>query len=109
MTTIYIEPAQEASEVLPLVQSAIKGEIARLELALKMAEKRLTPFEQKYGVTSDYFMAEMTAEDLAGGDDDYVSWAGEYKLKQRLQEKLRQLQEISYGDAKLLRPSQNAD
>ena len=28
MTTIYIEPAQEASEVLPLVQSAIKGEIA---------------------------------------------------------------------------------
>lgn len=109
MTTIYIEPAQEASEVLPLVQSAIKSEIVRLELALKMAEQRLAPFEQKYGVASDYFIAEMAAEDLTGGDDEYVSWAGEYALKQRLQEKLRQLQEISYGDAELLRPNQNTD
>ena len=108
MTTIYIEPIQEASEVLPLVQSAIEGEIIRLELALKMAEKRLVPFEQKYGVTSDYFMAEMVAEDLAGGDDEYVSWTGEYKLKQRLQEKLRQLQEISYGRADLLHSDQSA-
>ncbi|GAB4420033.1 MAG: hypothetical protein Fur0044_16730 [Anaerolineae bacterium] len=107
MTTLYIEPVQEAGEVLPLIQSAIESEIARLELALKMAEKRLGPFEQKYGVTSDYFMAEMVAEDLAGGDEEYVSWAGEYKLKQRLQEKLRQLQEISYGHTDLLRPGQN--
>lgn len=108
MTTIYIEPAQEASEVLLLVQSAIESEVTRLELALKMAEKRLAPFEEKYHVTSDYFMAEMAAEDLAGGDDEYVTWAGEYKLKQRLQEKLRQLQEISYGHPDLLQPDQGS-
>jgi len=38
----------------------------------------------------------MAAEDLEGGDDEYVRWAGEYKLIQRLQEKLLKLQEISY-------------
>jgi hypothetical protein len=37
MTVIYVEPAQEATEVLHLVRSAIDSEIAKLELALKMA------------------------------------------------------------------------
>lgn len=108
MSTIYIDSPQKASEVLHLVQSAIESEIARLELALKMAARRLAPFERKYGVTSDYFISEMVAEDLEGGDDEYVHWAGEYKLMQRLQEKVRQLQEIDYGDPSLLQPDQNA-
>jgi hypothetical protein len=49
----------------------------------------------------------MAAEDLKGGDDEYVRWAGEYKLMQRLQEKLRQLQEINYSDSSLLQPGQS--
>ena len=97
MSTIYVEPAQKAGEVLYLVQSAIKSEMAKLELGLEMARKRLAPFEQKYGVSSEHFIAEMAAEDLAGGDDEYVHWAGEYGLMQRLEEKLRQLGEIGYG------------
>ncbi len=103
MSTIYIEPAQKSKETLYLVQSAIKSEVVRLELALKLANKRLAPFEEKYGVTSEYFISEMAAEDLAGSDDEYIHWAGEYKLRQRLQKKLEQLQEINYGDSKLLR------
>lgn len=102
MSTIYVEPAQKSSAVLGLVRSAIESQVAKLELGLKMAQKRLTPFEQKYSVTSEYFISEMTAEDLEGGDDEYVRWAGEYKLMQRLQEKLRQLLEINYGDSELL-------
>jgi hypothetical protein len=94
--------------VLSLVRSAIEGEVARLELALKLARERLVPFEQKYGVTSEHFISKTAAEDLEGGDDEYVGWAGEYKLMQRLQEKLRQLQEINYGDSSLLQPDQSA-
>jgi hypothetical protein len=104
MTVIYVEPAQEATEVLHLVRSAIDSEIAKLELALKMAMKRLLPFEEKYGVPSDYFITEMTAEDLEGKDQEYVHWAGEYKLMQRLQEKLQKLQAIDYDDSNLLHP-----
>lgn len=58
--------------------------------------------QQKYGVTSEHFISEMAAEDLEGGDDEYVRWAGEYKLMQRLREKLQHLQEINYGDSSLL-------
>ena len=107
MSTIYIEPAEKTNEVLYLVQSAIESEITRLKLALKLAQERLAPFEQKYGVTSEHFITEMAAEDLEGGDDEYVCWAGEYKLTQRLREKLQKLQEIDYGDPDLLRQDQS--
>jgi hypothetical protein len=107
MSTIYIEPVPKTGEVLYLVQSAIKSEVTRLRLALKLARERLAPFEQEYGVTSEHFISEMAAEDLKGGDDEYVRWAGEYKLMQRLQEKLRQLQEINYSDSSLLQPGQS--
>ena len=106
MVTLYIEPIHESGEILRLVQSAIESEVAKLELALKMAVKRLAPFEEKYGVTSEHFVASMAAEDLEGKDDEYVHWAGEYKLMQRLQDKLRKLQEISYHDPNLLHADQ---
>ena len=44
MSTIYIEPVRKTAEVLYLVQSAIKSEVTRLELALRLARGRLAPF-----------------------------------------------------------------
>ena len=79
-----------------LIQAAVEGQIAKLELGLSMARKRLAPFERKYGVTSAHFIAEMAAEDLEGGDNEYVQWAGEYRLMQKLENKLAQLQRIEY-------------
>ena len=58
MSTIYIEPVQKTGEVLYLVQSAIKSEVTRLRLALKLARERLVPFEQEYGVTSEHFISD---------------------------------------------------
>jgi hypothetical protein len=107
MATIHIEPIQESREVLQLVRSAVESEIAKLELALNMGIKRLAPFEEKYGVTSEYFITDMTAEDLEGGDEEYVHWAGEYELMQRLQDKLQKLQAITYNDPNLFRADQH--
>jgi hypothetical protein len=106
MATLYIEPVGESGETLRLVRSAIENEVTKLKLALQMAAKRLALFEEKYGVTSEYFIAAMTAEDLEGKDDEYVHWAGEHKLMQRLQNKLQKLQEISYHDPNLLHADQ---
>jgi hypothetical protein len=106
MSTIYVKPERKSDEVLDLVRSAVKRQVTRLQLGLLQAEKRLASFETKYGVSSEYFISKMTAEDLDGGDDEYVSWAGEYKLMSRLRNKLRQLQEIEYGDSEHLEPDQ---
>jgi hypothetical protein len=96
MATIHVEHSRNAPEVLQLVRSAVESEIGRLQIGLKLALNRLKPFEEKYGVTSDYFIAHMCAEDLEGKDEEYVRWAGEYKLMGRLREKLRKLQDIEY-------------
>lgn len=88
-TTIYMD-SREYADTQQLVKSAIDGEVARLELALALARQRLAPFEEKYGVTSEQFIDTMAAEDLEGRDDEYVQWAGEYRLWQRLQQKLNQ-------------------
>jgi parvulin-like peptidyl-prolyl isomerase len=101
-TTIYMD-SREYADTQQLVKSAIDGEIARLELALALARQRLAPFEEKYGVTSEQFIDTMAAEDLEGRDDEYVQWAGEYRLWQRLQQKLNQLRGIEYRDSNLLR------
>jgi len=61
--------------------------------------ERLARFEHKNSVTSEHFIAEMAAEDLEGGGEEHVHWAGEYKIMERLREKLRQLQNIRYGDS----------
>lgn len=102
MTTIYIE-SKSIVETQQLLRSAIKGETSRLAMALAAARKRLSPFEEKYGMTSTQFIDEMAAEDLDGGDDEYVQWAGEYKLMERLVHKLQQLEDITYSDSNVLR------
>lgn len=94
MSVIYIEDT--VSDVRDLVQTAIQEQIVKLELGLAMARKRLAPFEDKYGVTSEHFISDMAAEDLDGGDAEYVQWAGEYQLMQRLQDKLQRLRGIQY-------------
>lgn len=99
--TLYVKADQHQTAILQLVKSTIDAEITKLELALEMAEKRLTPFEEKYHVTSEDFLQRFTAEDLDGGDDEYVCWAGEYLLKQRIVENLHYLRGIDYDYSSL--------
>lgn len=101
MSTVYINATHE-TETRQLIQSAVSREIASLELALKTARKRLTPFEKKYSITSEQFILEMASEDLDGGDDEYITWAGEYQLMRRLAQKLDRLQGIEYSDSSIL-------
>ncbi len=103
MSTLYVQPIDRTRQLLPLVRAAVNGEIMRLEMALRLAKERLLPFERRYGVNSTHFIEHMTAEDLQDGDDEYVQWAGEYRLMRRLEEKLMRLQEVEYSDSELFR------
>ena len=104
MTTIYMD-TQKHHETQQLVKSAVDSEIVRLEMSLARARQRLLVFENKYNVTSEQFITTMTAEDLEGLDDEYVQWAGEYQLWQRLQYKIDQLRGIEYRDSSILHPT----
>jgi len=68
--------------------------ISRLRSGIERTERRLAVFESRYGVETARFLGEMTAEDLNGGDLEYVEWAGEARLLEGLTAELEELEHI---------------
>ena len=94
MVKLHITSDQQ--NVLPIIQSAISAKIKRIEIGLRRTEHELQQFEAKYHIPSDEFANTYTAEDLDGGDEEYISWMGELKLRQAMYEELQVLQHIEY-------------
>ena len=94
MTTIRI--LSDEKEMSEIIRSAIFAEIKRLEIGLKKTEKEIREFENKYKVSSEVFLTQFGAEDLHGGDEEYVRWEGELKVRQRILEDLKKLEKIEY-------------
>lgn len=65
---------------------------ACLRASIERSRRRLAQFERRYGVDTAHFLQEMAAEDLEGGDLEYVEWAGEAKLLEGLEAELKRLE-----------------
>jgi len=79
-----------------VVLQAIDTHKARLRDGIERTRRRLAQFEQRYGVNTARFLREMAAEDLEGGDLEYVEWAGEAKLLEGLEAELAELGHTLY-------------
>ena len=88
--------SEQSDKAVAILTDAMKTEEMRLVHALGIGQRRLTAFEEKYGISSDDFISKWTAEDLQGGDVEYVEWAGEIKLTAGLKERLAILKGIEY-------------
>ncbi len=88
-----ISDRKDSAEV---VKGAILAELKRLEISLQATERKIREFEERYKIPSEAFLSKFAAEDLAGGDSEYITWAGELQIRDRLREELRDLQEIEY-------------
>jgi hypothetical protein len=86
---------REREGAQPVLQ-AIEAYKARLRANIQRTRRRLAHFEQRYGVDTTRFLQEMTAEDLPGGDLEYVEWAGEAKLLEGLEAELAELEHARY-------------
>jgi hypothetical protein len=75
------------------VLQALEAYKIRLRNGIERTKRRLAEFEARYGVDTARFLREMAAEDLAGGDLEYVEWAGEAKLLEGLESELRELED----------------
>ncbi len=98
MTRIRIEETGSDSEALRLLRAAVESKLIHIRLGIEATQARLQAFERKYGMPSEEIMTKTTAEDLTGGDLDYVEWAGEWKTLQQLKEDLKRLETIEYAD-----------
>ena len=82
---------------LDFIRSAIAAEVCRLELGLKATERHLRFFEERYHISSEVFLRDFAAEDLVDGDQEYVAWAGEVRLRERIATQLEAMQGIQYA------------
>jgi hypothetical protein len=91
-----VEIISDTEHIVGIIKTAIEAEIKRLEIGLNKTDKEIRKFEKKYKVSSDTFLQEYAAEDLEGGDEEYVKWIGEIRIKEKITEDLNRLKEIEY-------------
>ena len=95
MSVQLVIELSEKKGAQPVLQ-AIESYKTRLRAGIKRTRRRLTQFEQQYGVDTARFLQKMTAEDLEDGDLEYVEWAGEAKLLEGLEAELAELEHARY-------------
>jgi hypothetical protein len=95
MIKLQIQSEADDSAV-EIIKSAIAAEIKRLEIGLQKTEKQIRQFEQTYNIPSEKFLAEYAAEDMKKKDAEYVEWAGELRIRDRISEDLKRLSGIEY-------------
>ena len=98
MSEIIINSDCSSNIASRVVIEALHVEERRLGYALQLGKKKLESFEMKYGVTSEIFLKEWIAEQLAGKDLEYIEWAGEARLASRIQERLTIIKGLEYVD-----------
>lgn len=81
---------------LEIIKTAIAAEIKRLEIGLHKTIRKIETFESKYKVSAAAFSKGFAAEDLEHGDMEYVEWAGELKIRDRIAADLQKLRDIEY-------------
>lgn len=90
------ERSKKRDSALDAVKTAIASEIKRLELGLRKTSREIERFEKKYKVASAVFRQRFSAEDLKGGDREYIEWMGELKLRERISVDLKKLKAVKY-------------
>ena len=93
---VKLKIISDEEDVTDVIKSAISAEIKRLEIGLNRTNREIKRFEDEYKVSSEVFLKEIAAEDLKGGDDEYIRWAGELKIKDRILDELKKLKDIEY-------------
>ncbi len=78
--------------VLRILKETLHTEMLRVRRSLELTRNHLERFEGKYNISSETFISEWSAEDLEGGDMEYIEWAGEYRIATNLTERIEALE-----------------
>jgi phage shock protein A len=83
--------------IQPLVEAALANEVRLLEVGLRQTEHRLQLFEEKYQLSTPEFINRY-ANDEIEETLETIEWLGEYRMAQRIQEKIDRLKEIRFAN-----------
>ncbi|MGA1285631.1 MAG: hypothetical protein ACO34J_16455 [Prochlorothrix sp.] len=97
MADVVLKTPDQPQRTATLLQSAVAAMIGRLERSLELTRRNLEQFEVKYQVSSDQLLVTLAAEDLEGGDLEYVEWQGEYRFFLEISQDLEILKGLEYA------------
>ncbi|OGO43625.1 MAG: hypothetical protein A2Z04_04460 [Chloroflexi bacterium RBG_16_57_9] len=86
------EAYDRQSDLNLLLDKLLSATLSQNRLLLSRYDRDLENFEKRFGMTSTDFYARFEAGEL-GDLMDYFEWAGLWELHQRLQEKIRRLEQ----------------
>ncbi len=95
MTTVQIK-SDSGNDTIDIIKTAIDAELKRLELGLQRTERQIAKFEDEYNIPSETFLSQFAAEDMKNGDPEYIAWAGELKIREKILADINRLKEIQY-------------
>jgi hypothetical protein len=78
-----------------LVEAAIQNELRILQAGIQRTEQRLRVFETQYSFSSQEFLQRYENDELPE-TLDFAEWVGEYRLRERLSDKVETLQGIRF-------------
>lgn len=90
MTTLTLQLPDAHS--IYVISRALETYAQRLQNSVARTQRKLNLFEQRYQFSTAQLLAEKTADDLSGGDMDYIEWAGEAKILEGLNEEIKIIQ-----------------
>lgn len=96
MTELTLISAHE-QPLKPLVEGALANEARLLQAGVRRTQQRLHEYEERFEMPTAEFLRQFEAGAL---DEtlDFDEWIGEYRLLQRLQEKLETLRGIEFAN-----------
>ena len=95
MSVQIIIDVPEKSNVNSILH-AVDAYKSKLRASIRHTKRQLQKFEQRYEVTTEHFLENMYAEDLKGGDMEYVEWYGEAHMLRGLEQELQELEAAHY-------------
>jgi len=96
MTQVTLVSADTRS-IEGLVVSALSDKTRELQDAIRKTERKVIAFEEKYGFSTQEFLAKFAQNQLQHSDD-FDEWVGESRMLAHLQSKLARIQGIQIVD-----------
>ena len=84
-------------QLKPLVEAALANELRLMEAGIRRTEQRILEFEQKYHLGSKDFIAHYENDEMEE-TMDFDEWIGEFRLLERLREKVDTLKDIRFAN-----------
>jgi len=90
-----ISPYQRSLK--PVVQAALENELRLIVAGIRRTEQRLGEFERRYQMSTQDFISRFENDEIEE-NLEFDEWIGEYRLLERLHEKVEILQGVEFAN-----------